>query len=310
LCGFICAACGSVDGNFYVSVQYSGNSSCQAQVNGLTLTAAQASCRAPLFPGRTCFTLNGPLLLSVTNEVNASAATFFQPRFDTALQALGLGSLASIDGVLRLFVYHSPYPIPVNLTPVFGRSIRDVHDLIVGEFGDGSAPPRTSRLVGLPGLVGIQRFNSINSNIIIFRTALRDMSSFAGLVQPPKSISISDNLQLSSLSGLQGLATWTSDVYEPRTSIMNNNLKGASSVSALAKLAGCPTTSLDGSSFVQIEVIGCSIFAVSSSTSFEVLNPHFLRPTPCTSFCRPDTLALHVDPCHCFQNPETPTHSQ
>eukprot|EP00884_Botryococcus_braunii_P016749 jgi/Botrbrau1/3758/Bobra.0363s0035.1 len=257
--------------SLYIMVKYSGSSSCVAEVSGeggpWNLTPAQASCTATLFPGITCLTFHGILDLSVSNEVNASAATFFQPRFDTALQALGLGDLATI-GLLSIFVNHSPFPIPVNLAPVFGTFLRDVNNLQVLEDGNTRTAPR---LVGLPGLVGLRRFVlqptywADYSLLFISGTALRDMTSFSGLVQPPFAVRIYDNPQLSSLNGLQGLATWTSDESGPRTRITGNNLTDPSSVSALATLAGCPTTSLTGST--KIDVVGCAE-PITTWTSF------------------------------------------
>lgn len=276
-----CAVCG--DGLSYtIQVQFSGNSSCVARVfsNGaqVTISSAQASCTATLFPGKTCRTLNGNLYLFATNQVNATAATFFQPRFDTALAALGVGSLATIEYVLSLVVDHSPNPIPVNMAPVFLTTLRDVFTIQVIESIDYTnlpeIPPPVPRLVGLPGLAGVRRIVAPTGSgfeaftvLKVQGTAMKDLTSFSGLVCPPNNINITDNLQLTSLNGLNGLSTWTSNIFGPNVFILNNNLTGSSSVGALATLAGCPTTSLIGSTAPlspQIQVVGCSTFTVSS----------------------------------------------
>nr|AWI73731.1 polysaccharide associated protein [Botryococcus braunii] len=258
-----------------LQVQYIGNGTCFARLffNGtqLSLTAAQATCQATIFPGRTCRTLNGNLYLFVTNQANLTASTYFQPQFNDGLTALGVGSLETIEYVLSLVVDHTPFPIPVQLAPVFLATLRNVFAIQVIEsinFGLlPDVPPPVPRLVGLPGLTGVRRiiappgtgFGDFTS-FKIQGTALNDLSSFSGLTCPPNNINITDNLLLDSLNGLNGLATWTGQ-FGPNVYITGNNLTGTGSVSALSVLAGCPSSVLLDNVIFQIDVIGCATLA-------------------------------------------------
>jgi hypothetical protein len=281
--GFVLdAVCGTTD--YAIQVQYSGNSSCLARlfISNVqqNLTAAQSACGASLFT-TSCQTYAGNLYLFITNQVNANATTYFPPRFDTALTNLGIGSVATIELVLSINVDHSPFPIPINIAPFFLPTLRDVFAIQVIEarsLAVPSIPPTTSRLVGLPGLVGVRRivaptgFNfELFTTLKVEGTAFKDLSSFSSLICPPSNINITNNSQLTSLKGIDNMATWTLNAFGPNVFIVGNNLTSAPSVSALSTLAGCPTSTLVGSTSPLspfIQVIGCSFIDVCFSHTF------------------------------------------
>lgn len=267
--------------SFTIQVQFIGNGTCLTRVfyNGsqATLTPAQASCQATLFPGETCRTIRGNLYLFVTNQVNADAATFVQPRFDIALAALGIGSVSNIEYVLSLVVDHSPFPIPVPLAPVFLQTLRTVFTIQVIESVDfgllPDVPPPVPQLVGLPGLAFVQKIIAPITtpgfaDFTTFKiqgTAMNDLSSFASLVCSANNINITNNFFMDSLTGLTSLATWDRQ-FGPNVVITGNNFTTRGSVSALSNLAGCPTTQLLNNVFTEIQVIGCSF--ITSWTTY------------------------------------------
>lgn len=271
-CGGLVAVCGNT--SYGIQQQFLGNGTCVMNVFvGSTVLLSQVQCNTNVFPGQNCKTLNASLLLFTTNQVGANASTFVPPRFDLSLAGAGLGQLQSILVSLFVIVDHGPAPIPVNIAPSFLTSLTDIFSLIVIESIDynnfPNLPPLFPRLVGLPGLVNLQRINTADpanlpygfTSLVVQGTAMRDLLSFSGLTCPPANLNITRNIYLQSLNGLNSLATWTADTFGPKVVVSGNNLTGASSISALRVLAGCPTTNLFGDTFIQ--VTGCATITVT-----------------------------------------------
>lgn len=244
----------------------------------VSLTAAQSSCTDTLFPGKACGVLDGSLSLYVSNGANAAASTFVAPDFDAALAALGMGNLATIAFELEVVVDHAPSPIPKDIAPVFLNTLTDVVFLAVIETSDYTnspdVAPSISRLVALPGLSSLERMVSpsifLPPALYVGGTALGDMRSFSSLACPPQLMMITQNRQLTSLEGLNRLATWTNgeNIGGLGYVISANDLTGPLSIAALSVLAGCPNPALspagDG---LQIQVTGCTITVSSCAFS-------------------------------------------
>lgn len=227
----------------------------------------EGNCTTRLF-NVTCQVYLGNLQLAIFNLYNSTAAAFLAPRFDLTLAAVGLGSVQSIEGTLQVIVAHSPYPIPVNLAPAFLPALKTVGSLIVQEslnVADLEVPPPVPRLTSLPGQGNLTAFGFPSSSAVtalkVQGTAFPSMASFPGLLCAPDFLNVTNNKQLASLSGLNRLTRWAKNQAGPATSIQGNALSGTASVSALSTLAGCPSTTLTGSTSPAspiIQVAPCS----------------------------------------------------
>lgn len=268
------AVCG--DGSHFIQQEWIGDNTCTMNVfSNSVLTLGPVPCNTPVFPGLNCKTLHGSLSLVTSNQVSANASAYIPPRFDLSLAGAGLGSLETITQTLTVIVDHGYDPIPADVAPFFLPSLKDIFSLVVIESLDYNTPefqgfaPPFPKLVGLPGLTGLLRFNTFNNTyapysstkLVVQGTGMRDLLSFSGLKCPPAALTVTNNLVLASLNGLNSLGPWTSDSFGPSTTILGNNLTSPAAIAAISGLAGCPSTALTGNPSIDVE--GCAKISVT-----------------------------------------------
>jgi hypothetical protein len=162
---------------------------------------------------KTCGNYAGLLTIFISNDGNASAATY-APQINTWLTNLGLAGVQTLGTYLQIYVDNTPNPIPTPIQPVFLSSLEQVGSLLIKEclncgVNPDIAPP-TSQLVSLPGFLKLQQFTGFPGTESFFtlqNTRFGDMKSFSSLYCPPTFMLMPNNKFLVSLEGLQTLRT-------------------------------------------------------------------------------------------------------
>lgn len=198
-----------------VVVDY-GNGTCRAQYKSQNYT-----CTTQLFR-RECKSLADTLVILIQNAANLPADSF-SVNIGKFMFQLGLSGLIVIGGGLGILVDSGPprIPTPINLDIL--SSLKQVGNVDIKEVFNSTYPPPNSRLksVTLRNLQFIVYKNgevTLPSTLSLTYTDFADMTSFRDLTCPPPVISLIGNQRLTSLEGLNRLAT-------PTTSAVNLTIR-------------------------------------------------------------------------------------
>jgi hypothetical protein len=239
ICGS--AACGGAAD--VINVRDVGDGTCVANVV-ISGVFRQLNCNTPVFP-TSCGAFLGILNIFMGNDARTTAATYVQPTIQKWLDNLGIGSVNTVGGSLSVFVDQTPAPIPVPVAPVFLPTLRQAGGILITECRNCAvqpiAPPTTSVLTALPGLTNVFQVTGQFNFLTVNYTAFTSMSSLAGLTCPPSVIVLGSNSKLTTLAGLDKLATpATGTIFNAAGS---GPFTDAASLAAIRVLSGCATSS-------------------------------------------------------------------
>eukprot|EP00884_Botryococcus_braunii_P000972 jgi/Botrbrau1/10876/Bobra.0025s0053.1 len=241
--------------------------------NGATLSGAPTI----LLYGKSCSLLFGSLTITMKRT---TLAPYVPANINTWLAGLGLANLQVISGSLTIFMDQLPYNIPPQQSPIFLSSLQQVGLLTIAEClncaaSPGLNPTNASALVFLQGLRNLQKFYNLAQNsafvtaLSVTGTAFINMGSLVGLKCAPGSLTIRNNREMLSLTGLESLNTTLRP--GPAVTISNNGLLSSSSVAALRPLAGCPAAGVGpvlSSNNILIATVQCNARCWTSYCSY------------------------------------------
>ncbi len=209
-------------------------------------TFSQVSAYQPcttLFAGP-CASYDSYLILVAAYD---GGGIYVEPDFQAHLTTIGLGDITALYA-LEVYVIQLPpngdIPTDIQLAFLPGLS-RITYALFIVECTEEdpvkggcpivTSPPSTPRLVAIPALSKVNTFREL----FIQSTALKDMTSFTGLTCAPTVMTLTGNLGLATLQGLQNLKPWSGDPRGPFVLFAQTALTTPASVSALQTMALC-----------------------------------------------------------------------
>lgn len=197
--------CGSLASQ--VIVYDFGNKSCQTVYSNKNY-----SCSTQLFK-RECKSLADTLIIVIQNRANLPADAF-SVNIGQFLLQLGLSGLVVIGGGLGIVVDNGPGRIPRPISLSILGSLVQTGQVDIKELGVNATQPPISRLtsVTLQSLQSIIYRNGDTrtpSKLLLTWTDFADMTSFRDLTCSPPEITLFGNRRLTSLEGLNRLATPT-----------------------------------------------------------------------------------------------------
>jgi hypothetical protein len=147
-------------------------------------------------------------------------------------------------------------PIPASIQPNFLAKLEFCSSNVIRVSPAGSA---TSIVSLVPGYQTLKQTSVL---LRLLETGLPDLQSFSGLQCPPANIDFRDNLQLTSLSGLEKVSP--SQLLESVTIKDNPQLTGFAAFAPLTKLLGCVGTGAGSVSSIPVQVVdvvvaGCPV---------------------------------------------------
>ncbi len=190
--------------------------------------------------------------MTIVNYYGLNASQYVPPDINKWLSNMGLGGLISIENYVRIHVIGGQYPpIPVPIAPVFFTSLRSagsfsvnemVREVFFGEPGEFNRP-LVSRLTALPGLASLRQLYLPSqglgrSSLNVSGTAFTDLRSFASLTCAPTIMNLINNTLLTTMDGLQQLATPTS-TNQSFSAIASGPFMTAASLAPLRGFAAC-----------------------------------------------------------------------
>jgi hypothetical protein len=185
-----------------------GNNTCSVQSNATTLL-----CKNQLF-GRDCSSLAGSLRILITNSANLMFGQY-SINIGNFLRSLGLFNVVVIGGKLDILVNQTFFPVPIPLNLDILRSLEQVGRISIADFTaynglTGPAPVPRLTSITLQRLKSLAYFNVtglLPPGLSVYSTAFNDMTSFRDLTCPPSQLILLNNAPLTSLAGLNNLAT-------------------------------------------------------------------------------------------------------
>jgi hypothetical protein len=189
-----------------------------------------------------------------------------EPDFQAHLTTIGLGDITALYA-LDLYVIQLPpngiIPTNIQLNFLPGLSLISYtvfvvecteEDAVKGGCPIAYTPPSTPRLVAIPGLSKVYRFREL----FIQTTALKDMTSFTGLTCPPSVMTLSSNLKLDTLNGLENIRPWFKDSIGPVVNVDQTGLTTRETEAALQTMALCDPFGASGiSGGISMDVLAC-----------------------------------------------------